>query len=155
MLVPHVLLRYRCIIGYYGAISTTIWRRLGLIKKGKIEAPQNVPVIEGEESEFVRVRKRNWARLIKKVWLEDPALCPRCGKPLEIIAPISSPAQDEVIKKILKAKKLWDAPWLQKLPARGPPSSTPAAPPAPETNQTDEGRDPPHQDYPDEQFPEE
>jgi len=51
----------------------------------------------------VRVRKRNWARLIKKVWLEDPSLCPRCGKPLQVIAAISSPAQDEVIEKILKA----------------------------------------------------
>ena len=103
----------------------------------------------------MRVRKRNWARLIKKVWLEDPSLCPRCGKPLEIIAAISSPAQDEVIEKILKAKKIWDPPWLRKRPARGPPSPTPAAPPAPETNRTDEWLDPPHQDYPDEQYPEE
>jgi hypothetical protein len=155
MLVPHILLRYECSVRYYGAISTTIRRKFGWIKKRKIQAPQNVPVIEGEESEFVRVRKRNWARLIKKVWLEDPSLCPRCGKPLEIIAAISAPAQDEIIEKILKAKNLWDPPWLQNRPARGPPSSTPAAPPSPGTDRTNEWMDPPHQDYPDEQYPDE
>ena len=63
-----------------------------------------MPVIEGEESEFVRVRRRNWARLMSKVWLEDPSLCPSCGKEMKVLAAISSPAQDEVIEKILRAR---------------------------------------------------
>ena len=45
-------------------------------------------------------RRRNWARLIAKVWLEDPTLCKRCGKEMKILSAISSPAQDEVMEKL-------------------------------------------------------
>ena len=75
---------------------------------------------------------------------------------MQIIVAISSPAQDVVIEKILKAKKLWDPPWLRGRPARGPPASPEAAiQPSPGLEQTNEWMDPPHQDYPDEQYPEE
>ena len=50
------------------------------------QAPKDVVVIEEEESQFVRLRRRSWARLIAKVYLEDPALCPSCGKPMRILA---------------------------------------------------------------------
>ncbi|MBI4584337.1 MAG: hypothetical protein HY717_09985 [Planctomycetes bacterium] len=39
-----------------------------------------------------------------------------------MIAAISSPTQDDIIEKILRAKNLWDPPWLKKRPVRGPPS---------------------------------
>ncbi len=32
-----------------------------------------------EESGFVKVRRRSWARLIEKVWMDDPEIRPRCG----------------------------------------------------------------------------
>jgi hypothetical protein len=76
LLVPHVLLRFEVVIRSYGAASSTIRRELGWIKKAgeKKEAPA-VAVLEAEESGFVRVRRRTWARLIRKVWLDDPELC--------------------------------------------------------------------------------
>jgi hypothetical protein len=122
MLVPHISLRYEVTIRCYGALSSTIRRRFGWVRSGKCAPPRNIPVIEGEESEFTKVRRRNWARLIAKVWLENPALCSRCRSPMVVLAAISSPAQDEVIEKILKHLNRWDPPWLRRRPARGPPA---------------------------------
>jgi rRNA maturation endonuclease Nob1 len=39
---------------------------------------------EDEDSEFVRVRKHNWVRLIQKVWKDDPEVCPQCGSRTKI-----------------------------------------------------------------------
>ena len=44
---------------------------------------------EDEESEFVRVRERNWARLIARVWKDDPEICPECGSKLEVLSAFS------------------------------------------------------------------
>jgi hypothetical protein len=40
-----------------------------------------------------------WARLIKKVYQADPLCCPRCHKPMKVIAVITDPAQ---VLKILR-----------------------------------------------------
>jgi len=40
-----------------------------------------------------------WARLIKKIYEADPLCCPRCHKPMKIIAVITDPAQ---VLKILR-----------------------------------------------------
>ncbi len=122
MLIPHVTLRFECRIHSYGAISTTIRRQLGWIeKKEKPEAPEGVVVVEEEESEFVKLRLRNWARLIAKVYLENPALCGSCGKEMKIISALTSPHQDDVIERILRARDEWDPPWRRERRARGPP----------------------------------
>lgn len=133
LLVPHVLLRFQSVIRCYGALSTTVRRRLGWIQKpaggarGSPGAPA-VVVVEGEESDFVRLRRRSWARLIARVWLEDPSLCPSCGQEMKILAAITSPAQDDVIERILRARGQWDPPWLKSPPARGPPRSRASLP---------------------------
>ena len=65
MLVPHIALRYECRIYSYGAISTTTRRKLGWIKKGKSPndaAHPSVTVLEEEESGWVRLRRKSWAR---------------------------------------------------------------------------------------------
>ena len=60
MLVPHIAFRYECRIHCYGAISTTIRRQLGWIKKEETpQAPTDVTIIEEEESEFAKVRCKN------------------------------------------------------------------------------------------------
>ena len=41
------------------------------------------------DSAFLRKRKRSWAKLISKVWLDDPSLCRSCGKPMKIVTAIS------------------------------------------------------------------
>ncbi len=154
MLVPHIALRFEVTSRCYGALSTTIRKKFGWIKSGDSAAPKNVPLIDGEESEFVKVRKRNWAKLIAKIWMENPELCPRCRSPMVVLSAIASPAQDEVIEKILKHLHLWDPPWSRQRSARGPPvSKTSSSSLSAESDWTAEWMDPPHQDYPDDQFP--
>ncbi len=121
MLVPHIMMRFECSIRSYGALSTTLRRKFGWVNS---EARPEVSAKDEEESEFVRQRRKTWARLISKIWLRDPELCPRCGEKMKVIAVISSPAQDDVIEKILKSMQLWDPPWLRKRSAskaRAPP----------------------------------
>ncbi|MGH9895382.1 MAG: hypothetical protein ACREA0_26035, partial [bacterium] len=107
----------------YGALSTTIRRELGWVgnDEDSAQAPNDVVVLEDEESDFVKVRRRSWRRLIARVWLEDPQLCPGCGKPMRVLSAIESPHQDEVIEKILRHLGLWDPPWTRQRRARGPP----------------------------------
>ena len=123
MLVPHIALRYEVKIRTYGALSTTIRKRFGWIQEEEESSTPDVITVdeEDEESEFVKVRKRNWARLIAKVWKEDPELCPECGSRLEVLSAISSPAQDDVIERILRCRGEWCPPWERERPPRGPP----------------------------------
>jgi len=78
---------------------------------------------EEEDDEFLRTRRRNWARLIAKVWLEDPSLCRTCGKPMPIVSAITSPGQDDVIERVLRHLQIFDPPWQrERAPrARAPP----------------------------------
>ena len=84
-------------------------------------SPPDVITVEEEDSAFVKTRKRNWARLIRRVWLDDPEICPRCGQKMVVLAAISSPDQDDVIERILRSRSEWDPPWKRGRPARGPP----------------------------------
>jgi hypothetical protein len=79
LLVPHIALRFECRIYSYGALSTTIRKALGWIRKeekGEEEGTAPQVVVEEDEAEFVKLRRRSWARLIQKVYLDDPTLCP-------------------------------------------------------------------------------
>jgi hypothetical protein len=141
MMVPHIVLRYQVTSRCYGAVSTRIRRRYGWIGKGGGGAPERAAVdaisgmaagiatagIDEGESGFVRVRRRNWARLIARTYLEDPEVCPQCGKRMRVLAALSSPAQDAVIERILKCRGEWDPPWGRRAPARpaGAPPGTP------------------------------
>ena len=49
--------------------------------------------------------RRNWARLIQKVYHADPLLCPKCREPMRIISFIED---SETIKKILVHLGLWE-----------------------------------------------
>lgn len=73
-----------------------------------------------EDSEFIRKRKRGWAKLISKTWKDDPGVCRHCGHRMKIIAAIG-PDQPDVIERILRHLHLWDPPWLRVRRARGPP----------------------------------
>ena len=46
---------------------------------------------------------------------------------MEVLAALSSPAQDGVIEKILRSRGEWDPPWKRARKVRGPPPSTPAS----------------------------
>jgi hypothetical protein len=123
MLVPHIALRYECRIFSYGAVSTTIRRQLGWVdRKGGAEcdAPTDVVTAE-EEDEFIRLRRKNWARLIQKVWQDDPEVCDSCGEKMRVISALNHPHQDDVIERILRHLGQWHPPWRRQRRARGPP----------------------------------
>ena len=45
---------------------------------------------------------------------------------MKILAAISSPEQDDVIERILRARGQWDPPWKRVRRARGPPPCEPS-----------------------------
>ena len=49
--------------------------------------------------------RRNWSRLIQKIYETDPLCCPRCQGRMRILAFIEKP---EIIKKILQHLGLWE-----------------------------------------------
>jgi hypothetical protein len=123
LLVAHIALRYECRIHTYGALSTSIRRQFGWVDKkghGATAATTDVLTVE-EDSEFVRLRRKNWARLIAKVWKVAPEICASCGEKMRVIAAITHPHQDDVIERILKSTRQWDPPWLREPRVRGPP----------------------------------
>jgi len=68
---------------------------------------------DGSSKEY----RRNWARLIQKIYETDPLCCPKCQGRMKVISVIEQP---KVIKKILKHLGLWE------VKARPPPkTSTP------------------------------
>ena len=63
----------------------------------------------------VRLDRRRWAMLIKRIYQADPLRCPKCGGTMKIIAFIEAD-QGDIIGKILEHCGLWEDP-----PSRGPP----------------------------------
>ena len=156
-LIHHILLRFEVSSRSYGAVSTTSRRRLGWMRDPPVHQPPPLspsasgaeldppsphllpsnapsplaptPPPQEDDSDFVRSRRRGWAKLIAQVWLQDPSLCASCQKPMKIVSAISSPEQDDVIERILRHLHLWDPPWFRQRRVRGPPPST--GPPSP------------------------
>jgi hypothetical protein len=89
--------------GYYSNVSRE--------KRKKRNQDEWIPCIlepEGSSKEY----RKNWARLIQKIYEADPLTCPKCQGRMKIISFIED---EEVIEKILKHLGLWD------LKARPPP----------------------------------
>ncbi len=85
-------------VRYYGQYSNAARG-----KRQKQEADSPAPKINeplASKKEF----RRNWARLIQKIYEVDPLLCPKCGGAMRVISVIEEQA---VIEKILKHLGLW------------------------------------------------
>ena len=137
--------------------AVTFRRGFGWIQAEEESSTPDVITVdeEDEESEFVRVRKRNWARLIAKVWKDDPEVCRECGSRLEMLSDFvarplasqSSPAQDEVLERILRCRGQGHPPWERERPPRGPPKQlemfSQERNEVPTWNPEDENQDPP------------
>jgi len=92
--------------GYYSNVSRG--------KRKKQNEDESIPyILEPEQSS--KESKKNWARLIQKIYEIDPLTCPKCSSQMRVISVIDD---EDVIKKILKHLGLWD----QK--ARPPPKAT-------------------------------
>ena len=83
--------------GYYSNVSRG--------KRKKRNQDEGLPCIlepEGSSKEY----RKNWARLIQKIYEMDPLTCPKCQGQMRIIAFIED---EEVIQKILRHLGLWEA----------------------------------------------
>jgi hypothetical protein len=110
-------------VRYYGFYSN-----VARGKRKKNEQDELIPSIlepDGSSGEY----KRNWARLIQKIYEVDPLTCPKCSGKMKVISVIED---ENVIKKILKHLGLWDQnpPYSRRVKARPPPkaNSPPMAP---------------------------
>jgi hypothetical protein len=86
-------------VRYYGYYSN-----VARGKRKKIDADDKIPCILEPELTGKTFRK-NWARLIQKIYEVDPLLCSRCQGSMRVIAFIED---EDVIKKILKHLGLWE-----------------------------------------------
>jgi hypothetical protein len=87
---------------------------------------------DGSSKEY----RRNWSRLIQKIYEVNPLICPKCQGLMKILSFIDSP---EVIKKILKHLGLW------KVKPRPPPKTN--APPVDMHLDYSDSQLPPSEEY--------
>jgi hypothetical protein len=86
------------LVRYYGYYSN---KSRGQRKKANSDI--NIPSLVETDVSKKQFRK-NWAKLIQKIYNVDPLLCPECSGEMRIISFI----EDELtIKKILKHLNLW------------------------------------------------
>ena len=81
------------------APTLTMWKT-GAWKHPDEKAKEEPCDIEIQEKTPVKKSSSSWARLIRKIWLEDTECCPNCGQKMRIISFISS-SQPDVVDKIL------------------------------------------------------
>jgi transposase-like protein len=100
--IPNVHEKTAIYYGFYSNKSRGLRKAKG--EKASKPGPEGTAgsgVAEGSTAEEDRAPaevRKNWARLIRKVYEVDPLVCPRCGSEMKIIALIDRP---EVIKRIL------------------------------------------------------
>lgn len=108
-LVTHIPNKGEQMVRYYGRYSN---KSRGIRKKDElIDTTENqLPCSTNTattivESDLARKKfRKNWARLIQKIYSVDPLLCPKCGGAMRIISFIED---DATIKKILMHLDLW------------------------------------------------
>jgi hypothetical protein len=95
----HVPNKGEQMVRYYDLYSNVIRG-----KRKKLDQDGLMPsILEPDGSS--KEHRRNWARLIQKIYETDPLCCPKCSGKLKILGFIED---EEVIKKILKHLGLWE-----------------------------------------------
>jgi len=111
-LTDHVPLAGQQLICYLGFYSN---KSRGLRKKGTQSAAAatdpspSLPTVEScpnsDDTPYHKACRRTWARLIAKVYLVSPLVCPQCRGPMKAIAFLEDPP---VIRKILQHLGMWE-----------------------------------------------
>jgi hypothetical protein len=120
----------RQMVKYYGHYSN-----VSRGKRKKQNQDELIPSIlepDGSSKEY----RRNWSRLIQKIYETDPLCCPKCSGKMNILSFI---VDQEVIKKILKHLGLW------KVKPRPPPKTN--APPVDMHLDYSDSQLPPSEEY--------
>ena len=111
-MASHVPNKGEQMVRYYGHYSNVSRGK----RKKQNEDGMIPPILEPDGSS--KEHRKNWARLIQKIYEVDPLTCTKCQGKMRIIAFIED---EEVIKKILKHLGLWQ------IKARPPPRAIGAA----------------------------
>ena len=111
-LVTHIPNKGEQMVRYYGYYSN---KSRGLRKKASTD--DDVPALIESEASSKEFRK-NWARLIQKIYKVNPLLCPKCLGSMKIISLIED---EDVISKILKHLGLWEVKQRPPPRAKAPP----------------------------------
>jgi hypothetical protein len=98
-LVTHIPNKGEQMVRYYGYYSN---KSRGMRKKAGTD--DQLPALV-ESAVSSTAFRRNWARLIQKIYQIDPLLCPKCQGPMKVISFIED---GELIKKILVHLRLWE-----------------------------------------------
>ncbi|EMS77964.1 IS91 family transposase [Desulfotignum phosphitoxidans] len=98
-LTTHIPGRYEQTVRYYGWYSN---KSRGMRKKAGTD--DTIPAVMPNDISSKESR-RNWARLIRKIYEVDPLVCPKCHGEMKIISFIE---EFDVIEKILRHLDLWD-----------------------------------------------
>ncbi len=98
-MVIHIPNKYEQLVRYVGFYSN---KSRGMRKKAKTD--NIIPSIMPGEMSSKQFR-RNWARLIKKIYEVDPLCCPNCQHKMRIVSFIE---KFVLVKKILQHLNLWD-----------------------------------------------
>ena len=88
-------------VRYYGYYSPA-FRGISRGKRKETEDDGVPAILEADKSS--KGYRKNWARLIQKIYEVDPLTCPKCQRNMRVISFIGD---GEVIKAILKHLGLW------------------------------------------------
>ena len=114
-IVTHIPNKGGQMIRYYGYYSN---KSRGLRKKAGTD--DQVPALIDSDISAKAFRK-NWARLIQKIYNVDPLMCPNCSGSMKIFLIIDD---SRIIKKILNHLGLWDVKHKPTPRANGPPTES-------------------------------
>jgi len=114
-LVSHIPNKGEQMVRYYGFYSN---KSRGLRKKAGTD--DQVPALVDSDKSPQAFRK-NWARLIQKIYHVNPLLCPKCLGSMRIISSIED---DLIVKKILQHLDLWDVKSKPPPRANSPPTES-------------------------------
>ena len=95
----HVPNKGEQMVRYYGYYSNVSRGKRKI--QDKDDAIPSILEPNGSSREF----RKNWARLIQKIYEVDPLTCPKCSGEMKVISVIED---QDVIKKILKHLGLWE-----------------------------------------------
>jgi len=84
---------------YYGAYANASALRVRLRELPEPTHSCPAPADLEEPTIYEQKRRIRWAQLIRRVWLEDPLLCPDCGSEMQILSFITEP---QVVDRILR-----------------------------------------------------
>jgi hypothetical protein len=71
----------------------------------EVSDKEEINIIDVSQYQPKKVPSLTWCGCIKKIWKDDPLVCPECMRPMKIIAFIT---EGPIIHKILKHLGLWE-----------------------------------------------